>query len=77
LRSARWAQGAGAYEQVVKAAVRLGHDTDTTACVAGGIAGLRDSVAAIPARWRDTLRGMEHVHPILDGLLKRADAEQA
>jgi ADP-ribosylglycohydrolase len=77
LRSARWAQSAGAYEQVVKAAIRLGHDTDTTACVAGGIAGLRDGVTAIPARWRDTLRGMELAQPLLDGLLKRADIEQA
>ena len=56
LRSARWAQDAGSYEQVVRAAVSLGHDTDTTACVAGGIAGLRDGVAAIPARWREALQ---------------------
>ena len=40
LRSARWAVGAGTYEQVVSAAIGLGDDTDTTACVAGGIAGL-------------------------------------
>lgn len=59
LRSARWAVEAGAYEQVVKAAISLGKDTDTTACVAGGIAGLRDGVNAIPARWREALRGKE------------------
>lgn len=52
LRSARWAQDAGSYEQVVRAAVSLGHDTDTTACVAGGIAGLRDPCAlARGAAW--------------------------
>jgi hypothetical protein len=34
LRSARWAQDTGFYEQVVKATVGL--DTDTTACVAWG-----------------------------------------
>ena len=77
LRSARWAQDAGSYEQVVRAAVSLGHDTDTTACVAGGIAGLRDGVAAIPARWREALRGRELLQPLLDALLKRAVAEQA
>ena len=77
LRSARWAQEAGSYEQVVKAAIGLGRDTDTTACVAGGIVGLRDGVTAIPARWRETLRGMELVQPLLDALLKRAVAEQA
>ena len=59
LRSARWALQAGDYEQVVKAAISLGKDTDTTACVAGGIAGLRDGVNAIPRRWRDALRGKE------------------
>lgn len=59
LRSARWALQAGDYEQVIKAAVSLGNDTDTTACVAGGIAGLRDGVNAIPERWRNALRGKE------------------
>lgn len=59
LRSARWALQAGEYEQVVKAAISLGNDTDTTACVAGGIAGLRDGVNAIPERWRNALRGKE------------------
>ena len=59
LRSARWATEAGSYEQVVKAAVSLGNDTDTTACVAGGIAGLRDGINAIPERWRMRLRGKD------------------
>jgi ADP-ribosylglycohydrolase len=59
LRSARWALQAGDYEHVVKAAVSLGNDTDTTACVAGGIAGLRDGINAIPERWRNALRGKE------------------
>ena len=59
LRSARWALQAGGYEDVVKAAISLGNDTDTTACVAGGIAGLRDGLNAIPERWRNALRGKE------------------
>jgi ADP-ribosylglycohydrolase len=71
LRSARMVLQAGAYEQVVKAAVALGHDTDTTACVAGGIAGLRDGVGAIPERWRAELRGQEILAPLRDGLLRR------
>jgi ADP-ribosylglycohydrolase len=77
LHSARWAQEAGFYEQVVKAAVGLGRDTDTTACVAAGIAGLRDGVSAIPTRWRTALRGIEVVQPLLDALLERANDEQA
>ena len=69
LRSARWAVGQGSYEQAVKAAVALGHDTDTTACVAGGIAGLRDGIDAIPLRWREALRGRELYEPELQRLL--------
>jgi ADP-ribosylglycohydrolase len=69
LRSARLAQGAGDYEAVVKAAVAVGNDTDTTACVAGGIAGIRDGAGAIPARWREGLRGRELVAPLLERLL--------
>jgi ADP-ribosylglycohydrolase len=71
LHSARLALGAGGYEAAVKAAITLGHDTDTTACVAGGIAGLRDGVAAIPARWRDGLRGQELLAPLGAALLRR------
>ena len=31
----------GNYAGCVRAAIALGHDSDTTACVAGGIAGVR------------------------------------
>lgn len=69
LHSARLAVEAGPYERAVKAAVALGRDTDTTACVAGGIAGIRDGVGAIPDRWRLALRGRELLDPLLRGLL--------
>ncbi|MBN1207535.1 MAG: ADP-ribosylglycohydrolase family protein [Myxococcaceae bacterium] len=59
------------YEGGVKAAVALGEDTDTTAAVAGGIAGLRDGVEAIPQRWRAALRGKELVEPMLQELIRR------
>ena len=68
LHSARWAVEQGSYESVVKAAVSLGKDTDTTACVAGGIAGLRDGIGAIPSRWLDALRGKEIVEPMIEKL---------
>jgi ADP-ribosylglycohydrolase len=54
---------------VVRAAIRLGNDTDTTACVAGGLAGLRDGLAAIPGRSRSRLRGSELFLPLLDQLV--------
>jgi ADP-ribosylglycohydrolase len=69
LHSARASTEAGGYEDVVRAAIALGDDTDTTACVAGGIAGLRDGVDAIPARWRDHLRGRELYAPLLESLV--------
>ena len=71
LHSARWAVAQGSYEKVVKHAVALGEDTDTTACVAGGIAGLRDGAGAIPERWRSALLGMEIVTPLIDQLVAR------
>jgi ADP-ribosyl-[dinitrogen reductase] hydrolase len=70
LRSARWALQAGGYEQAVKAAISLGHDTDTTACIAGGIAGIRDGIGAIPQRWRAQLRGTELVEPLIGRLIQ-------
>ncbi len=70
LRSARWAVEQGAnYAQVVRAAVRLGNDTDTTACVAGGIAGIRYGLMGIPEHWRQQLRGQALVQALLDRLL--------
>jgi ADP-ribosyl-[dinitrogen reductase] hydrolase len=57
---------------VVKTAVALGQDTDTTACVAGGIAGVRDGLDAIPARWRNRLRGRHDMSGLLQTLLDRA-----
>lgn len=61
------------YEEVVRAAVALGHDTDTTACIAGGLAGLREGLDAIPRRWTRQLRGKEMVEPLLERLLARSD----
>jgi ADP-ribosylglycohydrolase len=61
------AVAAGPYEQVVKAAIALGHDTDTTACIAG----IRDGVAAIPERWLGQLRGRELAESLLGRLLER------
>ena len=71
LNSARLALAAGTYEATVKAAIALGNDTDTTACVAGGIAGAQQGLGAIPARWLDALRGKEIVRPLVDQLLHR------
>lgn len=74
LLSARDCVAAGPYERVVKQAVALGQDTDTTAAVAGGLAGIRDGLTAIPERWRQALRGRELVEPLLSRLLEQRGA---
>lgn len=53
----------------MKAAIALGHATDTTICIAGGLAGIRAGVGAIPARWLGALRGKALAQPLLDRLL--------
>jgi ADP-ribosyl-[dinitrogen reductase] hydrolase len=68
LFSAKWALERGDFEAVVKSAISLGNDTDTTACVAGGLAGIRDGLEGIPIRWRQALRGQELLEPLLQKL---------
>jgi ADP-ribosylglycohydrolase len=65
LHSARLACCEPDYERIVRRAVSLGNDTDTTACVAGGIAGLRHGTDAIPRRWLGSLRGREIAFSLL------------
>jgi ADP-ribosyl-[dinitrogen reductase] hydrolase len=56
------------YEPCVRRAIQLGRDTDTTACIAGGLAGLHYGSDAIPARWLNALRGRELVEECLAAL---------
>lgn len=44
------------YVNAVKKAVRYGHDTDTTAAIAGGLAGFQYGFGALPMDWLRTLR---------------------
>jgi ADP-ribosylglycohydrolase len=69
LRSARAALRHESYEDVVRAAIAFGNDTDTTAAVAGGLAGLRSGLSGIPLRWIERLRGRELVDPLVERLL--------
>ena len=65
LKSARYALQQPTYQDVIKTAIALGRDTDTTACVAGGIAGLYYGFDAIPQTWVEQLRGKEILEPLL------------
>ena len=67
LHSARHACRERDYASIVRAAVALGNDTDTTACLAGGIAGIRHGKDGIPIKWREAMRGTE----LFLSLLKR------
>lgn len=68
--SARRALEESTFEDVVRAAVLFGNDTDTTACVAGGLAGIRFGLGGIPARWLKQLRGYEIAAPLMSALLE-------
>lgn len=70
LKSAYVALQEDSYEKVIKKAISLGKDTDTTACVAGGIAGLYHGFDNIPQKWVEQLREKETVEPLLADLLK-------
>jgi ADP-ribosylglycohydrolase len=53
----------------IQAAIALGHDTDTTACIAGGVVGLRVGQAGLPIEWMQQLRGLEICEPIFKKLV--------
>jgi ADP-ribosylglycohydrolase len=74
LHSARVCLEQPTYKDVVTAAVRMGNDTDTTACVAGALAGIRHGLGGIPAAWRKGLRGEALNRPLLDRLVARVAA---
>jgi ADP-ribosyl-[dinitrogen reductase] hydrolase len=59
------------FEEAVIQVVNLGNDADTAGTVVGALAGAAYGLAAIPARWRDVLRGE---WPLGSGDIWHADA---
>lgn len=53
------------YESCVRQAISLGNDTDTTACIAGGLAGILYGEHGIPHRWKEALNGKTIVEEVL------------
>lgn len=53
------------YRDCTLAAVNLGDDTDTTAAVAGALAGIVYGIEGIPAKWLGTLRGKNVIESCL------------
>ncbi|SEK93372.1 ADP-ribosylglycohydrolase family protein [Ruminococcus albus] len=61
---------ASSYEDAVKQAIALGDDTDTTACITGGLAGIVFGYEGIPAKWLEELRGRSQVDELLAKWIK-------
>jgi ADP-ribosylglycohydrolase/protein-tyrosine phosphatase len=61
--------GAASYQETIERAVRYGNDTDTTACIAGGLAGAWFGLDGIPAEWLACMRGRAIVDPLVDRLI--------
>ena len=57
------------YQDVIERAIRYGNDTDTTACIAGGLAGIRWGIEGIPRGWADSMRGHDVVDPLVERLV--------
>lgn len=64
--------GAATYDEAIRRAVRFGNDTDTTAAIAGGLAGIRWGIGGIPTAWRISMRGHEVAGPLVDRVLGTA-----
>jgi ADP-ribosylglycohydrolase len=61
------------FEDVVVDVVRTGNDTDTNGAIAGGLAGVRDGVGGIPARWLEKLQFRDEFLAAADRLAEGAD----
>ncbi|WP_232232439.1 ADP-ribosylglycohydrolase family protein [Cupriavidus sp. amp6] len=68
--SARKALEEESFQDVVRTAIMLGHDTDTTASVVAGIAGIKFGLSGIPIRWLEQLRGFDIAEPLFAGTVK-------
>ncbi len=61
--------GAADYADAIRRAVAYGNDTDTTAAIAGGLAGAYWRWQGIPVEWRRGMRGREVATPLVDRLV--------
>ena len=69
LEAALWAVAStDDFEAAILAAVNLGDDADTTAAIAGQLAGALYGVEGIPARWRERILMREQILDFADRL---------
>lgn len=57
------------YDETVFKAVNLGDDTDTTGCVAGGLAGILYGIELVPLEWRKILVRYEDINKLFSSFL--------
>ena len=67
--------GASDYVSAVTTAVRFGTDTDTTAAIAGGLAGACFGIEAVPAEWQRRLRDRSIAQVLVDRLIETDRSE--
>ena len=63
------------YEESVKRAVYLGNDTDTTACITGGLTGIFYGFSSIPERWISMLKERNRAEELFQKLLCRRNMQ--
>lgn len=68
-------QNGRTYADTIKLAIMYGNDTDTTACIAGGLAGIIHGYDNIPAEWVAHLRGRPQIVSLLGLLNKKIQGE--
>ncbi len=61
--------GATDYRSTIQRAVAYGNDTDTTAAIAGGLAGTYWGFGGIPPEWLKGMRGKAIAEPLVDRLI--------
>ncbi len=62
--------GATSYRETIARAIAYGNDTDTTACIAGGLAGIYWGFDGIPRDWQGRMRDRVQVAAATDRLLE-------
>ncbi len=61
-------EGADSYEATIQRAIAYGNDTDTTAAIAGGLAGIYWGIDGIPPAWLEGMRGHDVADPLIERL---------
>jgi ADP-ribosylglycohydrolase len=61
------------FEECVLKAVNLGGDTDTTGCVAGGLAGVLYGISSVPPKWIASLARQSDIEPLFRRFTERCE----